>query len=144
MKQTETLADETQTKDEDTENHNVMPAPPPSKRQKKRLKKANISVRDKDKEIERMISYLIKWDTNRDEWKYEKLRQIYIQKNIFDESIIPTEHIDVATRYLATSKVNKNDFDMFVSLKVIEITINIIGTRSCYHNRSGRSNHQGN
>lgn len=63
-------------------------------------------VRNKDKEIEKTISYLTKWDTNRDEWKYEKLQQIYIQKNIFDENIISNEHSDIAIKYLSTTKVH--------------------------------------
>lgn len=90
---------------DDDENINGIPAPPPSKRQKKRLKKAVLPVRDIDKEIERTNTYLTKWDTDRDEWKYEKLRQIYIQKHIFDENIIQNEHCDVAIQYLSTSKV---------------------------------------
>lgn len=84
--------------------HNVMPTPPQSKRQKKKLKKLQNSVRSKDKEIEKTILYLNNWDTNRSEWKYEKLRQIYIQKNVFDESVISEEHSDIAIRYLATSQ----------------------------------------
>lgn len=94
--------------DADGDNSSIMPTPPPSKRQKKREKKEQreqISGRSKDKEAEKTISYLTKWDAARDEWKYEKLRQIHIQKNIFDESIIPNEHSDVGIRYLATSKV---------------------------------------
>lgn len=87
------------------DNASVMPNPPPSKRQKKRQKREQISIRSKDKEVEKSITYLTKWDTARDEWKYEKLRQIHIQKNIFDSSVVPDEHIDVAIRYLSTSKV---------------------------------------
>lgn len=82
-----------------------MPAPLPSKRQKKRQKQVQNLVRNKDKEIEKTISYLTKWETSRDEWKYEKLRQIFIQKNIFDENCIPHEHSEIAIKYLATSKV---------------------------------------
>lgn len=93
--------------DADDDNTNVMPTPPPSKRQKKRQKREQNSIRSKDKEIEKTILYLTKWDTARDEWKYEKLRQIHIQKNIFDDSIIPIEHSDVAIRYLSTSNVKQ-------------------------------------
>lgn len=92
----------------DDESSNVVPTPPPSKRQKKRQKREQNSVRSKDKEIDKTISYLTKWDQTRDDWKYEKLRQIHIQKNVFDESIIPDEHKDVAIRYLSTSKVRIN------------------------------------
>lgn len=86
----------------------VVPTPPPSKRQKKKEKRLQVIVRNKDKELEKTIAYLATWDTNHDEWKYEKLRQIYIQKNIFDESAIPDEHSEVAMRYLSTSKVSTN------------------------------------
>lgn len=110
-KQTTDAENEVENKVNDDENCNGIPAPPPSKRQKKRLKKANVTVRDIDKEIERTITYLTKWDTNRDEWKYEKLRQIYIQKHIFDEKIIQNEHCDVAISYLSTSKVNSAKID---------------------------------
>lgn len=88
------------------ESGNVMPTLPPSKRQKKRQKKVQNLVRNKDQDIERAIAYLVKWDTNRAEWKYEKLRQIYIQKHVFDDSIIPDDHSAVAIQYLSTSKVN--------------------------------------
>lgn len=98
-------AEESSTNQNNDEEGNVIPAPPPSKRQKKRQKQAQVTVRNKDVEIEKTISYLTKWDANRDEWKYEKLRQIYIQKNIFDENIIPTEHCEIAIKYLSTSQV---------------------------------------
>lgn len=104
-------AEESQTNEE--ENPNGIPAPPPSKRQKKKQKQQQNIVRNKDKEIEKTISYLVKWDTNRDEWKYEKLRQIFIQKNIFDEKVIDSEHCDVAIKYLATSKVICHCFNSF-------------------------------
>lgn len=104
-KLTETDGGELQANENDGDNFNGMPTPPPSKRQKKRQKKMQIVTRTKDKEMEKTIAYLTKWDTERDEWKYEKLRQIFIQKHIFDETVIPSEHIDVAIKYLSTSKV---------------------------------------
>lgn len=95
------IAEETTNADDES----VMPVPPPSKRQKKKEKRLQIVVRNKDKEIEKTILYLTKWHTERDAWKYEKLRQIYIQKNIFNDESIPDEHSNVAIEYLATSKV---------------------------------------
>lgn len=100
------LVAEEETIAENNDNDNLMPTPVPSKRQKKRQKHAQLVVRSKDKEVEKTIAYLTKWDINRTEWKYEKLRQIYIQKNIFDDGTIPEEHSDAAIRYLATSKVS--------------------------------------
>lgn len=104
---------EEQTPANDDEAGNVMPTVPPSKRQKKRQKKMKNIVRNKDQDIERAIAYLEKWDTNRDEWKYEKLRQIFIQKHIFDDSVIPSDHCDTAIRYLSTSKVKFFDLNYF-------------------------------
>lgn len=76
-----------------------------SKRQKKKLKKLQHHDKNKEKEVETIIAYLTKWNTNRDEWKYEKLKQIFIQKNVFNDQIIPDEHSEVAINYLTSSKV---------------------------------------
>lgn len=81
-----------------------MPTPSLSKRQKKKQKQLE-KCHNKDKEIEKSNGYLDKWNTNRDEWKYEKLRQIFIQKHIFDDSVISDEYSEAAIRYLATSQV---------------------------------------
>lgn len=76
-----------------------------SKRQKKKLRKLQHTDRSKDKEAEKVIAYLVKWNEDRDEWKYEKLKQIFIQKNVYDGDIITDEHSDIAINYLTTSKV---------------------------------------
>lgn len=60
---------------------------------------------NKDKEIERAISYLKLWNENRSEWKYEKLRQIFIQKHIYDDKMISDEQSEIAIEYLASTKV---------------------------------------
>lgn len=106
-KKIEPVANEEQP-NENENGDSVMPTQPPSKRQKKREKRLQIIVRNKDKELEKTIDYLSTWDTNHDEWKYQKLRQIYIQKSIFDVNAIPNEHSEVAIKYLSTSKVSPN------------------------------------
>lgn len=87
------------------ESDNVLPTAPLSKRQKKKQKKLLTLVKSKDKEVEKTIAYLSKWDSDRDEWKYEKLRQIFLQKHVLDEKVIDDEHSELAIKYLATSKV---------------------------------------
>lgn len=77
-----------------------------SKRLKKRLKQAKVQEKRKDEDNVRTIAYLSKWLENRTEWKFEKLRQIAIQKGILNASLIPDEHFTVALDYLATTKVN--------------------------------------
>lgn len=81
-----------------------------SKRQKKKLKKTQIVEKSKDKEIEKAVKYLEVWRDNRDEWKYEKLRQIFLQKYVFDEKIFDDEQSQLAIEYLSSSKVKKYNF----------------------------------
>lgn len=83
----------------------LVPKPVPSKRQKKKLKQMQSTEKNKDKEIEKTVAYLTKWNLHRDEWKYEKLRQIFVQKNIFNEKVFDEEQSRIAIEYLATSKV---------------------------------------
>lgn len=82
-----------------------MPQLAMSKRQKKKIKQVQVVHKTKDKEIERVISYLKLWTDNRSEWKYEKLRQIFIQQNIYDDKMISDEYVDLAIEYLASTKV---------------------------------------
>lgn len=77
-----------------------------SKRQKKRMKQAQVHEKRKDDDNERTIAYLTKWQENREEWKFEKLRQITIQKNILNPIAIPEEHFALALEYLSTTKVS--------------------------------------
>lgn len=83
----------------------LTPKPVPSKRQKKKLKQMQNIGKNIDKDIEKTVAYLTKWNVQRDEWKYEKLRQIFVQKNVFDEKVFDEEQSKVAIEYLATSKV---------------------------------------
>lgn len=76
-----------------------------SKRQKKRMKNVQAMAQRKDDDNVKTIAYLNKWQENRSEWKFEKLRQIAIQKNILNEKMIPDELFEVAVAYLATTQV---------------------------------------
>lgn len=76
-----------------------------SKRKKKQIKHVQVIEKNRDKEVERVASYLKLWSENREEWKYEKLRQIFIQKNIYDENLIADDLVDLAIEYLSSTKV---------------------------------------
>lgn len=91
----------------------LVPKPVPSKRQKKKSKQMQSTEKNKDKEIEKTVAYLTKWNLHRDEWKYEKLRQIFVQKNVFDETVFDEEQSKIAIEYLATSKVNTHSLSFF-------------------------------
>lgn len=101
----------------DGEENGSMPKPVQSKRQKKKLKKIQNSEKNKSKEIEKTIEYLRKWKEDRDQWKYEKLRQIFVQKYVLDETVISEEYSELAITYLATSQVSEfksfNDLHRF-------------------------------
>lgn len=85
-----------------------------SKRQKKKLKQQKQQEKRKDDDTVRTVAYLIKWHENRAEWKFEKLRQITIQKNILCGIVIPDEHFALALDYLSSTKVNNNTFFFMV------------------------------
>lgn len=89
------------------ETNGLMPKPAQSKRQKKKLKQIQNVSQNKDKEIEKTIAYLTKWNESRDEWKFEKLRQIFIQNNIFNDNVISEEHSAMAINYLVSAKVSE-------------------------------------
>lgn len=76
-------------------------------RQKKKKKhQKNVEVHKTnttEKERENNEVYLKNWE-NQVNWKFEKKRQISIQKNIFDELEIDEDYWLIAIQYLAKSK----------------------------------------
>ncbi|XP_054733780.1 uncharacterized protein C7orf50 homolog isoform X1 [Anastrepha obliqua] len=56
------------------------------------------------KERYRNEEYLRKWKNARAEWKFEKLRQISIQRTVFEEEKISAEMWPIALEYLSSSK----------------------------------------
>ncbi|XP_058466637.1 uncharacterized protein C7orf50 homolog [Malaya genurostris] len=79
-----------------------------AKRAKKREKNAKNQEakleKSKDREKEETKQYLQTWNDNRDKWKFQKLRQIYIQEHVFDEAMLDGEIWPVALEYLSGTK----------------------------------------
>ena len=77
-------------------------------RQKKKLKHQERiqSQRSESsgKEMKRNEEYLQKWKHSRNEWKFEKLRQISIQQSVFDEKKLSASVWPLALEYLSGSK----------------------------------------
>ncbi|XP_037044279.1 uncharacterized protein C7orf50 homolog [Bradysia coprophila] len=77
-------------------------------RQKKRAKhQQTVEVNkqsSKEREILRNIEYLNKWKSDRDSWKFEKLRQISIQNSLYDEANIDDDLWWLVTEYLSGAK----------------------------------------
>lgn len=57
-----------------------------------------------EREISRNVDYLNKWKSNRETWKFEKLRQISIQNHLYDEQSIDDELWWLIIEYLSGTK----------------------------------------
>lgn len=92
-------------------------------RQKKKQKREKHLVAQKDQSVEREKQrneeYLKKWKNSRDEWKFEKLRQISIQQTMFEENKLNAEVWSIALEYLAGSKGAAKD-------KIVKIANDVI------------------
>lgn len=77
-------------------------------RQKKRAKHQKVvevnKQSSKEREISRNIEYLNKWKSNRESWKFEKLRQISVQNHLFDEDNIDDDMWSLIIEYLSGAK----------------------------------------
>lgn len=56
-----------------------------------------------DKDAKRNEEYLRKWRDNKDEWKFVKIRQISIQRTVFDDQKLSAELWPIALEYLSGS-----------------------------------------
>ncbi|XP_039430234.1 uncharacterized protein C7orf50 homolog isoform X1 [Culex pipiens pallens] len=79
-----------------------------TKRAKKREKHAKNQEakqeKSKDRDRQEVQQYLEAWRDDREKWKFQKLKQIYIQENVFDETRLGTEVWPIALEYLSGTK----------------------------------------
>lgn len=105
-------------------------------RQKKRAKHQKCieiaKVDSAQRELLRNTEYLQKWKHNRAEWKFEKLRQISIQNNLFKEvDPIDDDTWQLAVEYMSGSKGAARD----AIVKKAETVINEIDARITEENK---------
>ncbi|KAJ9583527.1 hypothetical protein L9F63_022145 [Diploptera punctata] len=86
-------------KSNDTKNEN-----PKKRKKKKKPKKGKIQAVCKDENKNRSIDYLKTWDTNRHNWKFEKLRQIWLFKNMFNIHNVPDSVFPILLEYISGTK----------------------------------------
>ncbi|XP_058831800.1 uncharacterized protein C7orf50 homolog [Topomyia yanbarensis] len=60
--------------------------------------------KSKEREKQETKQYLQMWNDNRDKWKFQKLKQIYIQEHVFDETQLEGEVWPIALEYLSGTK----------------------------------------
>lgn len=99
-------------------------------RQKKRAKHQKVvetaKVDSAQREELRNLEYLRKWKTNKGEWKFEKLRQISIQNQLFREKeAVNDESWELAIEYMTGTKGAGRE----VIIKKAEEIINEIDSR---------------
>ena len=76
-----------------------------SKRKKNHEKsQEDKKVKSKNRDKEEVAQYLKCWKDKSENWKYHKVKQVYIQNNIFDEKIIEDEIWQIALEYLSGTK----------------------------------------
>lgn len=93
-------------------------------RTKKRKKHAQL-LADKKMKAElalqqKCLNYLSLWKHNRNEWKFEKLRQVWLQQNMFDPSKIPDEFWEDLVQYFSNSKGKARNMISRDALKLIQ------------------------
>ncbi|KAJ3658676.1 hypothetical protein Zmor_010401 [Zophobas morio] len=93
-------------------------------RAQKRKKYAQL-LQDKKLQAElglqqKSLNYLSKWKHSRSEWKFEKLRQIWLQQSMYDSSKVPQEFWETLVEYFSHSKGKVRDSILKDAVKIIE------------------------
>uniref|UniRef100_A0A182VFS3 WKF domain-containing protein n=1 Tax=Anopheles merus TaxID=30066 RepID=A0A182VFS3_ANOME len=73
-------------------------------REKLGTKGAKAPTKSNEKLQKEALEYLDTWGKNRQEWKFSKLKQIYIQEHVFDDSFIGEEAWPIAVEYLSKTQ----------------------------------------
>lgn len=69
---------------------------------------------------QKALNYLSKWKHSRSEWKFEKLRQVWLQKNLLDESKLPNEFWETVVQYFTGAKGRCRQEILDEAIKVVE------------------------
>ncbi|XP_050297170.1 uncharacterized protein C7orf50 homolog [Anthonomus grandis grandis] len=69
---------------------------------------------------QKSLNYLSKWKHSRSEWKFEKLRQVWLQQNLFDPSKIPGEFWGTTVEYFSGAKGNSKQVVLDKAIEIIE------------------------
>lgn len=66
------------------------------------------------------LNYLSKWKHSRDQWKFEKLKQVWLQQSLFDLSKIPNEFWDTTVDYFSGARGAIREKILKDALEIIE------------------------
>ncbi|ENN80963.1 uncharacterized protein C7orf50 homolog [Dendroctonus ponderosae] len=98
-------------------------------RSRKRKKQAKL-LEDKKNKVEldlqqKSLNYLSKWKHSKTEWKFEKLKQIWLQQNLLDLQKIPNEFWETVVEYFSSSKGMSRKSVLDQAIKFIEEDENV-------------------
>lgn len=96
-----------------------------SKRSKKRKKynekiEKSINIRADKKFLDDITAYLTTWETDKDSWKFQKVKQMFIQNNVFNDAIIVDDIWHTTLSYLGSSRGKAKELLKENAQKVIE------------------------
>ncbi|XP_063700765.1 uncharacterized protein C7orf50 homolog [Culicoides brevitarsis] len=96
-----------------------------SKRSKKRKKynekiEKSTNIRADKKFLDEIAAYLTKWETDKDSWKFQKVKQMFIQNNVFNDKIISDDIWHTTLSYLGSSRGKAKELLKENAQKVIE------------------------
>lgn len=95
-----------------------------SKRAQKR-KKHELILAEKKVKVEvtmqtKCLGYLTLWKHNRNEWKFEKLKQIWLQQSMFDSDKVPDQFWEILLAYIGNAKGKIRGIIVGEANKIIE------------------------
>lgn len=76
------------------------------KEKKNKKKKMKVEITEKDSEsntpdaAELATDYLTKWEKDRSNWSFKKVRQVWLLQNMYDVEKLPEEHFPTLLKYL--------------------------------------------
>lgn len=91
------------------------------KKQNKRNKAKNIkAVHCSDGNKEKCMGYLKKWHEDRQNWKFEKLRQIWLFRNMLDPSKVPDSSFEILVDYISGTRGHARQMIVEKTMKVVK------------------------
>lgn len=95
-----------------------------SKRSLKRLKKQQMEEAKKiESDIDcqkKALNYLSNWKYNKSEWKFEKLRQIWLVQNLYNDKKIDAKYWDTLLEYFTNSQGKVRQKLLDEAVKIVE------------------------
>ncbi|XP_053392753.1 uncharacterized protein C7orf50 homolog [Mercenaria mercenaria] len=93
------------------------------KRKQKKLEKAKLKQENADRAGTAQTAatdYLKQWKNNRDEWKFLKVRQVWLLQNMYDKTVIEDGSFEILLEYLEGLRGKSREVTVSEAEKVLE------------------------